>query len=188
MCEKTAYEIRELQAPSDPSAYQWLEDGQEIPGATAAGYTVPANKAVGKYTYIRRSKREGCDWASSNAYTVEVITCKTIGPDDPEGTKGFLQDPRDQKVYKTVKMADGKVWMAENLNYQVGMTFNQQSNQANGQPFTSTENGVPAIGSFWCPAVAGATVSADKNTCTVYGALYTWETAMSPDGKGTWDE
>jgi uncharacterized protein (TIGR02145 family) len=78
--------------------------------------------------------------------------------------------------------------MAENLNYQSGLTFNQQSNQANGKPYTDITNGVPAISSFWCPAVAGATLSADRNTCNVYGALYTWETAMSPDGKGTWDE
>jgi uncharacterized protein (TIGR02145 family) len=78
--------------------------------------------------------------------------------------------------------------MAENLNYQVGMTFNQQSNQAHGQPITNVDNGVPAIGSYWCPGVSGATLSADKNTCNVYGALYTWETAVSPDGKGTWDE
>jgi uncharacterized protein (TIGR02145 family) len=78
--------------------------------------------------------------------------------------------------------------MAENLNYQSGLTFNQRAGEANGQPYTSMDNGVAAIGSFWCPAISGATLSADKNTCNVYGALYTWETAMSPDGKGTWDE
>jgi uncharacterized protein (TIGR02145 family) len=89
-------------------------------------------------------------------------------------------------------MPDGKVWMAENLNYQSGLTFNQQSNQANGKSYTSAANGVPAIGSFWCPAVSGATLSADRNTCNVYGALYTWETAMTPNGKlqegQSWDE
>jgi uncharacterized protein (TIGR02145 family) len=97
-------------------------------------------------------------------------------------------DSRDNKTYKTVKMADGKIWFAENLNFQTGLTFNQQAAQANGQPYTSTANGVDAIGSFWCPATNTATTSADKNTCNVYGALYTWETAMSNDGKGTWTE
>jgi uncharacterized protein (TIGR02145 family) len=188
VCAGAVYEIRELQAPSDPSAYQWLEDGQEITGATSAGYTVPNTKAVGKYTYIRRSKKEDCEWASSNVYTVEVITCTALDNSSVIGAKGSFQDPRDNKVYKTVKMPDGKVWMAENLNYQVGMTFNQQANQANGQPYVSTSDGIPAIGSFWCPPVSGATLSADKNTCNVYGALYTWETAMSADGKGDWDE
>jgi uncharacterized protein (TIGR02145 family) len=74
------------------------------------------------------------------------------------------------------------------LNYQRDLTFNQQAGQANGVPYTSTANGVDAIGSFWCPPVANATASADKNTCNVYGALYIWETAMSEDGKGAWDE
>jgi uncharacterized protein (TIGR02145 family) len=188
VCEGTAYDIKELQAPSDPSAYQWLEDGKEIGGANSSGYTVSAGKAVGKYTYVRRSKKEGCDWASSNAYTVEVLSCGTLSGGEVSGTKGTFQDPRDGKTYKTVKMADGKVWFAENLNFQAGLTFNQNSDQANGQPYVSTANGVDAIGSFWCPATNTATTSADKNTCNVFGALYTWETAMSDDGKGAWDE
>jgi hypothetical protein len=166
------YNIVSLQDPSDPSSYQWMEDGKPISGATAAVYTVPADKAEGKYTYIRRSMKQGCDWASSNAYTVEVLTCGEIPGDAPNGTKGTVQDLRDQKVYKTVKMPDGKVWMAENLNYQSGLTFNQQANQANGEPYTDATNGVPAIGSFWCPAVAGATLSADKNTCNVRCVIY----------------
>jgi uncharacterized protein (TIGR02145 family) len=186
VCAGTAYDIVSLQDPSDPSAYEWLENGAKIPGAAAAAYTVPAGKAVGQYTYIRRSKKDGCDWASSNAYTVEVLTCGDAGASI--GAKGTIQDPRDQKVYKTVRMPDSKVWMAENLNYQKDLTFNQQANQANGVPFVSMDNGIAAIGSFWCPGTHGATSSADKNTCNVYGAFYTWETAMSTDGQGVWDE
>jgi uncharacterized protein (TIGR02145 family) len=188
VCEGTTYEIREIQAPSDPSAYQWMEDGQEISGAVTAGYTVPGSKGVGKYTYVRRSKKEGCDWVSSNQYTVEVISCTSLDGNSAIGAKGSFQDPRDGKVYKTVKMPDGKIWFAENLNYQSGLTFNTKSEEANGVALTSIADGVPAIGSFWCPTVSGATLSADKNTCNVYGALYTWETAMSTDGKGNWDE
>jgi uncharacterized protein (TIGR02145 family) len=188
VCQGIAYDIVSLQDPSDPSAYQWTEDGKDIGGASAAIYQVPASKEAGKYTYVRRSKKDGCDWASSNAYTVEVLTCGTITDGAANGTTGTFQDPRDKKVYKTVKMPDGKVWMAENLNYQSGLMFNQRAGEANGQPYTSAENGVPAIGSFWCPAVGSATLSTDKNSCNVYGALYTWETAMSPDGKGTWNE
>jgi uncharacterized protein (TIGR02145 family) len=190
VCQGTAYAIEELQAPSDPSVYQWLEDGTPISGATNAAFTVPSNKPVGKYQYVRQSKKSegGCDWVSSNAYTVEVITCGDVAGTATAGSVGSFQDPRDSKVYKIVKMADGKVWFAENLNYQEGLTFNQQANQANGVPYESNANGVPAIGSFWCPSVSGATLSSDKNTCNVYGALYTWETAMSADGKGEWNE
>jgi uncharacterized protein (TIGR02145 family) len=190
VCEGTVYQIQELQAPSDPSAFEWWEDGKKIETGNAAGsgYTVPADKAVGKYTYIRRSKKEGCDWASSNVYTVEVMACATLGSESEVGDKGVFTDPRDGKTYKTVKMPDGKVWFAENLNYQTGLTFNQNSNQANGLLFATAGSGTAAIGSFWCPPLNGATVSADKNTCNVFGALYTWETAMSEDGKGAWEE
>jgi hypothetical protein len=172
VCQGTTYSIEEIQAPSDPSSYQWTEDGKEIDGAKAAAYQVPADKAVGKYAYVRRSKKEGCDWASSNQYTVEVMTCDELNANSNTGDKGIFTDSRDGKVYKTVMMADGKVWFAENLNYQDGLTFNQQAGQANGSPYVSAANGVPAIGSFWCPVAGTVTQSADKNTCNVYGALY----------------
>jgi uncharacterized protein (TIGR02145 family) len=181
VCTGKTYDIVSLQDPSDASQYQWTLDGQNIPGATAAAYTVPDDKPAGKYTYIRRSMKAGCDWASSNAYTVEVLSCNT-NPQD-EGDKGIVTDSRDGKIYKIVKMPDGKVWMAENLNYQGELTFNQQSDQANGKLYKDYTNGVPAIGSFWCPPPSStATASADKNTCNVYGALYTWETAMTTNG------
>jgi uncharacterized protein (TIGR02145 family) len=182
-CFGTAYEIKELSAPSAPSTFQWVENGQEITGANAATYTIPNDKPVGRYTYLRNSLKAGCEWASSNFFTVEVITCGTITSGDPVGTMGTFEDPRDNKVYKIVKMPDEKIWFAENLNYQKDLTFNQRADVANGVPFTTADNGAPAIGSFWCPAVSDAVASTNKNTCGVYGALYTWETAMMVDGK-----
>jgi uncharacterized protein (TIGR02145 family) len=193
-CFGTAYEIKELTPPSDPSIFQWVENGQDIPNANAATYTIPATQPVGKYTYLRNSLKAGCEWASSNAYWVEVITCGTITSGAPAGTMGSFEDPRDNRVYKIVMMPDGKVWFAENLNYQKDLTFNQRADVANGVPFTTAENGTPAIGSFWCPGAGVA--SSDRNICSVYGALYTWETAMMVDGKwadetqmsNEWDE
>jgi uncharacterized protein (TIGR02145 family) len=195
-CHGTAYEIKELSAPSAPSTFQWVENGQEILNANSATYTIPAGKPVGRYTYLRNSLKEGCEWASSNIFTVDVITCGTITVGDPVGKMGSFQDPRDNKVYKIVKMPDERIWFAENLNYQKDLVFNQSADVANGVPFTTSANGAPAIGSFWCPATAGAVASSNKNTCGVYGALYTWETAMMVDGKwadespssSTWDE
>jgi uncharacterized protein (TIGR02145 family) len=173
------YKIVSLQDPSDHSEYKWTEDGKDIDVSTAE-HTVLSSKALGKYTYVRRSKKDGCDWASSNAYTVEVLTCGTITPDAIIGTKGTFKDDRDGKIYKIVKMPDEKVWMAENLNYQVDLAFIQEAKHPN--------DGGHIVGSFWCPAVSGATLSSNKNTCNTYGALYTWETAMSPNGLGTWEE
>jgi uncharacterized protein (TIGR02145 family) len=80
-------------------------------------------------------------------------------------------------------MPDGKTWFAQNLNYTQGLTYNAYASEANGKAFTTTANGVPAIGSYWCPPKTGSVVSGDEAACNVYGALYTWETAMMLDGK-----
>jgi uncharacterized protein (TIGR02145 family) len=186
----TPYEIVQVTAPSDAGAtFQWKQDGVDISEATSANLTLPTNLTEGKYTYIRYAKKADCpDAVASNAFTVEVLTCGEIGAGI--GAKGTITDLRDNKVYKVVRMPDGKVWMAENLNYQAGLKFNAQSNQAKGVLFTASGSGVPAIGSFWCPQENGlaSSVTASQNTCNVYGALYTWETAMSENGLGTWDE
>ena len=101
------------------------------------------------------------------------------------GATAIFTDPRDGKKYKTVVMPDGKTWFAQNLNYTQGLTFNAYVSEANGKAFTSSTNGVPAIGSYWCPPkyVGAPVVSGDEAACNVYGALYTWETAMMVDGK-----
>jgi uncharacterized protein (TIGR02145 family) len=187
--DATPYQIVEVTAPSDAGAtFQWKKDGEVVSGATLASYTLPTDLPEGKYTYIRYAKRPNCpDWVASNAFTVEVLTCGDIVTGDPIGKKGTITDTRDGKVYKIVKMPDGKVWMAENLNYQRNLTFNARADQAKGESFITSTNGVPAIGSFWCPAINGTagSVTTSVNTCNVYGALYTWETVMSKDGVGT---
>jgi uncharacterized protein (TIGR02145 family) len=92
-------------------------------------------------------------------------------------------DPRDGIQYKTVKMPDGRVWFAENLRYTKHLVWNQQANMANGVEFVTYENGAPAIGSYWIPAEDWATFTPDMAPLNIYGALYTWETAMMVDGK-----
>jgi uncharacterized protein (TIGR02145 family) len=105
---------------------------------------------------------------------------ETVGP----STFVTLTDERDDNNYAVVKIG-GRWIMAQNLNYQQGLYFNENASEANGVEFTSTANGAPAIGSFWCP---GNGTSAALTDCDYWGALYTWETAMSFDGKGAWTE
>jgi uncharacterized protein (TIGR02145 family) len=63
---------------------------------------------------------------------------------------GTFTDERDGQTYKTVKMPDGKVWMAQNLNYK------------------------PESGNSWC--YDNDESMGDKYE---YGRLYDWETAMA---------
>jgi uncharacterized protein (TIGR02145 family) len=185
----TPYQIVQVTAPSDEGAkFHWTKDGKEISGATSSYLTLPTDLTEGKYTYIRYATKPTCpDAVASNAFTVEVLTCGE--PGSYTGAKGTFVDERDNKVYKVVRMPGGKVWMAENLNYQKDLKFNAQANQAKGVEFISKGSGVPGIGSFWCPQADGTgTVTTSPNPCNVYGALYTWETAMSKDGITPWVE
>jgi uncharacterized protein (TIGR02145 family) len=196
----SSYTIASTVAASGAATYQWLENGQVLSGATGGEYTVPASKGAGIYRYIRQAKSADCnEWQSSNEFVVTVV-----GPASTATLVPYM-DPRDGKIYQTVKMPDGKTWFAQNLNYTKDLNYNTASNVANGATFTSTANGVPAIGSYWCPPVYwvnGAAVSpapvisGGQGACDVYGALYTWETAMMVDGKyaddaktnSVWDE
>jgi uncharacterized protein (TIGR02145 family) len=94
-----------------------------------------------------------------------------------------LMDERDNKIYPVLKMGDRWI-MARNLNYQEGLTWQANANS----PSTVTGGTVTAlIGSFWCPG-SYTTVTSTRESCEVWGALYSWETAMSFDGKGSWEE
>jgi uncharacterized protein (TIGR02145 family) len=95
-----------------------------------------------------------------------------------------LTDERDGNNYTVVKL--GNKWvMAQNLNYQMGLTWQANSNM----PSTGSGQNTALIGHFWCPGgySSGATTSTQAS-CDVWGALYSWETAMSFDGLGGWSE
>jgi uncharacterized protein (TIGR02145 family) len=91
-----------------------------------------------------------------------------------------LMDARDGKVYPVVKV--GNRWMmARNLNYQNGLTWQANSSQ----PSNVVGQDLKLIGNFWC---SGTGTVSTREACEVYGALYSWETAMMLDGTGTWTE
>ena len=197
VCQGTGYTIADAVPASAGSEYRWLENGNVLANTNQATYDVPNDKAAGVYTYVRQSKSSDCpDWQSSNEFTVTVFACTFTVPDQTPGATATFTDPRDGKNYKIVRMPDDRIWFAQNLNYTKNLTFNVYAAEANGKPFTSQENGVSAIGSYWCPGASGSTYSGDRNLCNIYGALYTWETAMMVDGKyadetktsNVWDE
>jgi uncharacterized protein (TIGR02145 family) len=187
VCAGTPYTINSAMDASGASTYQWLENGKIITGAKDPTYTVLATKAVGNYSYIRQAKSADCDeWQSSNEFTVTVFNCSFTAGSVTSATATYV-DPRDGKKYKTVVMPDGKTWFAQNLNYTKDLTRNTTYYEANGKPITVLRGGPQAIGSYWCSAVPTSVKLnnnvADDVTCSVYGALYTWTTAMMIDGK-----
>jgi uncharacterized protein (TIGR02145 family) len=190
VCQGDAYTIADAVSASAGSEYRWVENGLVLADASAATYTVPNNKAAGIYSYVRQAKSADCsEWQSSNEFTVTVFAC-TFTAGSATGATATFTDPRDGKKYKTIVMPDGKTWFGQNLNYTKDLTYNAYASEANGKQFTSTTNGVPAIGSYWCPpqywvssTATVPVVSGDESACNTYGALYTWETAMMVDGK-----
>jgi uncharacterized protein (TIGR02145 family) len=155
--------------------YQWVDNGGEASGNS---YTFSAATTGVLTAAVKVVVNGGCETLQSSASV-------TAGA---AGATATFTDARDGKVYKTVVMADGKTWMAQNLNYTKDLVANTSCNVANGAAFTSEDNGIAAIGSYWCPPANASTVSGIASDCATYGALYTWETAMSVDGKGAWDE
>jgi uncharacterized protein (TIGR02145 family) len=189
-----SYTVGSVSPAEGASSYRWLEDNAIIPGATASSYVNADGKHPGEYMYVRQAYMADCgEWVSSNEFKVRVTGAQaTFNLFDPgsaaAGTRWCLTDQRDGKIYRVVKMPNNKIWMAQNLNYQKGLVFNERSNMANGVAFTTAGSGSPTIGSYWCPGVTGDKVSV-KEGCDIWGgALYSWETAMSLDGKGTWVE
>jgi uncharacterized protein (TIGR02145 family) len=182
VCASSSYSISSLEDAGE-ATYRWLENGVVIPNATSASYVNAGGRGdIGTYVYVRQAYTASCGWQSSNGYMVLVVntpgTCTFTMGTAPGATATFA-DPRDGKSYKIVRMPDGKAWFAQNLNYTKDLVFNQTS----ATPTTSTSNGAGSIGSYWCPAIEGNTRSTDPNMCDVYGALYTWETAMMVDGR-----
>ncbi|MDR0418656.1 MAG: fibrobacter succinogenes major paralogous domain-containing protein, partial [Prevotellaceae bacterium] len=117
--------------------------------------------------------------------------------------EAWIQDPRDCKPYKAVLMPNNRWWFAQNLNYQKDLQYHTL------QSSTELGNASTRVGEYFCPN--GYNVSKDNvgsqtiainNTgggsshnyskdnssispvsCRTYGALYTWTTAMSLNGR-----
>jgi uncharacterized protein (TIGR02145 family) len=121
------------------------------------------------------------------AYTMPALAGTFAGFDPGSvgaATYVSLKDERDNKAYPVVKISSGTYsrWiMARNLNYQKGLTWQENSNS----PSTVSGSNRDLIGHFWCPGGDSGNTStiSTRESCDVWGALYSWETAMMVDGK-----
>jgi uncharacterized protein (TIGR02145 family) len=206
VCHNTTARLYVWAAPA--TNYQWYKDGS--PTAEGSGYNT-ANYTTGGVTGTAtyRVVATNADCPTTAISDPVVVSTTTVGCPTgrectpPEGAASFstfipcataavgtiwnLTDDRDGKVYRTVKMPDNRVWMAQNLNYQGNatdgmLTFQQYSKD----PSTVTGSNTALIGSFWCSGKGNASTLAGCDFWS--GALYTWETAMSFNGKGAWTE
>jgi uncharacterized protein (TIGR02145 family) len=57
------------------------------------------------------------------------------GVNDTDTDTGTFTDPRDSQTYRTVKMPDGKIWMAQNLNYITSDSWCYGNDPANGKKY-----------------------------------------------------
>jgi uncharacterized protein (TIGR02145 family) len=111
-------------------------------------------------------------------------TFATFNPAYSASTFVTLTDERDSNNYTVVKISNRWI-MAQNLNYQKDLTWQASS----GSPTKTSGGGVTGlIGHFWCPGgYSSSTATSTRASCDVWGALYSWETAMMVDGKWTSD-
>ncbi len=82
----------------------------------------------------------------------------------PINEMGTITDPRDGKVYKTVKINE-KIWMAENLN--IGNMIHASSGGENGDGYQRDNEKIEK----YC-------YNNDESNCEIYGGLYQWDEAM----------
>jgi uncharacterized protein (TIGR02145 family) len=186
----------------DGATYQWMVNGTVIDGATDASYT-GSLPTEGLYMFIRQAKNDVIctDWMSSNPFVIEVSrryqnqggctftqppvvgTFATFPSTYSAATYVTLEDERDGNNYTVAKIGDYWI-MAQNLNYQKGLTW--VASAAEPSTVTTSPN-QDLIGHFWCPGPTSTTISS-RVSCDVWGAFYSWETAMIADGTGTWEE
>jgi uncharacterized protein (TIGR02145 family) len=168
--------------------------------ANSSSYTISGTPSVtGAYGYSLTAAVGGCtSTAASGTITVTgqsqgrctytepavVGTFAAFNKNYSAATYVSLTDERDNKVYPVVKIG-GRWIMARNLNYQTGLTWRANSTA----PSTGSGQNTALIGNFWCPGGSSSTMSTStRESCEVWGALYSWETAMMLDGYGTWTE
>jgi uncharacterized protein (TIGR02145 family) len=134
------------------------------------------------YTILAACPYTGSDMVAGSCYqafTGAQTWRATINDARISGT-ATLHPTEGRKYYNIVRMPDNKWWFAENVNFQKDLTWEASA----GSPFSTTTNGVPGIGHFWCPGgSSGAVTTSNRAGCNLWGALYTWETAMMVDGK-----
>jgi hypothetical protein len=76
-CNDTGYTLVSGDDATGASAvtYTWYENDVEVPDSNTPWIGIPAGKAEGSYTYVRKASNEECTDVPSNTWIVEVLSC-----------------------------------------------------------------------------------------------------------------
>jgi uncharacterized protein (TIGR02145 family) len=189
--------------------YRWRRTGTSSKdlGSNTSTYDIDSDTTnysdAGVYYFNRYARNNVCDTAWTPAAGTYTLTVNVAAGKQPQGSCTYtepavvgtfadfdknysastyvsLTDEREKKNYPVVKIG-GRWIMARNLNYQKDLIWEANSNA----PSTSSGGKkVALIGHFWCPGgYREGSGTSSSYSCEVWGALYSWETAMMIDGK-----
>ena len=180
ICSGTSFIISPATDAIVGYTYRWLENGMVISGATAANYTIPSDKPVGVYTYIRRStSADNSHRQDSDAYTVSVghkpgstTTMQEFVPCGYTANSTWvLTDVRPEangQTYTVRYLADGRFWMVDDLKYP---TACNKTNFSNRQSAGSIGAKIPGFYGD-CHNITDGSIPASR------GYLYDWMFVM----------
>jgi uncharacterized protein (TIGR02145 family) len=164
--------------------YEWYENGVPLPESNSATYSIAEGKEAGDYAYWRMAANAACT-VSSNTYTVRVIDASDITapgstvdftafnpcPVAATGTVWYLTDTRtggNNNTYKVKKMADGRIWMVQDLKFGTCPNSLARWYDDYDAAFTTHE---PTV-------YTGYVGHCRSSTYTNTGYLYNWPAAM----------
>jgi hypothetical protein len=78
---------------TSPVTYQWYEDGEPLPGANSASYSIAAGREAGEYAYWRIAANADCPTGvPSNTFTVRVKPIPIISCSGGDASQIVIQD------------------------------------------------------------------------------------------------
>jgi len=92
---------------------------------------IAAAAVMGTFWLSERGKKLMPESISEKHGTFADTGDRRTGASEAPGVSGTFTDTRDGQTYKTVKMPDGKTWMAENLNHEAGESWCYKDHSSN---------------------------------------------------------
>ncbi len=159
-------------------------------GLGSVGLYWSSTASSGSYAYSLRSQTPNTIDPSNNSVKITGLSVRCVADVTmqtftetmlPDGGEMRLVDERDGKYYNVKKLADGNVWMTENLRL------------GDSEPMTLTPEDSDVVENFELPATIETLSASDFSTYdtknvyldNTYGGYYNFYTATAGDGTST---